>query len=121
VECVDDVDSTHYNRLVDRAKTTTLDWKSSEQMLRRDEQYRWGIIVDHNANTPVPGGGSCIFIHIWAGPSNGTSGCTAMAHGQIEELLGWLIPGAGPVLVQLPQPEFSRLQSLWGLPASEQK
>lgn len=121
IECVDDVDSTHYNRLVDRARTTTMDWKSSEQMLRNDDQYRWGIVVDHNANTPVAGSGSCIFLHIWLGPSHGTSGCTAMEWGKIEELLSWLDPIMSPVLVQLPEPEYRKLHELWGLPPGEQK
>ncbi len=121
IECVDDVDSTHYNRLVDRSRTTTMDWKSSEQMLRTDEQYRWGIVVDHNANTPVPGSGSCIFLHIWLGPSTGTSGCTAMEPARIEELLSWLDPAASPVLVQLPEPEFLKLRERWGLPSGDQR
>ena len=116
IECVDDVDSTHYNRLVDRAQSRTLDWKSSEQMRREDDLYRWGIVVDHNANTPLPGGGSCIFLHIWSSPTTGTAGCTAMDAAKIEELLGWLDPAESPILVQLTQPVYLKLMESWGLP-----
>lgn len=122
IECVDDADSTHYNQLVDRSKVRTADWKSSEQMRRSDDLYRWGVVIDHNAHTPLPGSGSCIFLHIWAGPSSGTSGCTAMDVGNIEELLAWLTPTANPMLVQLPERELERLRGLWSLPSvGEQK
>jgi len=120
-ECVDDVESTHYNRILDRSQTATTDWKSSEQMRRADDLYRWGVVVDHNAGTPIPGGGSCIFLHIWFSPSTGTSGCTAMEPTRIEELLGWLDPVAGPVLVQLPVAEATRLRALWDLPLPSQQ
>lgn len=121
IECVDDTASTHYNRLVDRQKTTTVDWKSSERMVRDDDQYRWGIVVDHNANTPFPGAGSCIFLHIWLGPSEPTSGCTAMDATEIEELLKWLDPAASPILVQLPIAETRKLRASWGLPEDSQQ
>jgi D-alanyl-D-alanine dipeptidase len=121
IECVDDVDSTQYNRLVDRSRAATIDWKSSEQMLRQDEQYRWGVVVDHNANSPVTGGGSCIFLHIWRGASSGTSGCTAMEQSHLEELLRWLDPAASPILVQLPNAQFLKLREPWGLPSSEKR
>jgi D-alanyl-D-alanine dipeptidase len=120
-ECVDDVESTHYNRILDRSQTATTDWKSSEQMRRTDDLYRWGVVVDHNAGTPVPGSGSCIFLHIWISPSTGTSGCTAMEPARIEELLDWLDPAASPVLVQLPGGEATRLRTAWDLPLLDQQ
>jgi L,D-peptidoglycan transpeptidase YkuD (ErfK/YbiS/YcfS/YnhG family) len=119
IECVDDADSTRYNRLVDRSQSRTIDWKSSEQMLRPDDLYRLGVVVEHNANTPLPGGGSCIFLHIWSGPSNGTSGCTAMDASRIEELLAWLDPDESPILVQLTKPLYLKLSESWGLPGAK--
>jgi len=71
-------------------------------MLRQDELYRWGILVDHNAGSPVAGNGSCIFMHIWRGPGEPTVGCTAMPAAEIEKVLGWLDPASQPLLVQLP-------------------
>ncbi|MDQ5987149.1 MAG: hypothetical protein CSYNP_02886 [Syntrophus sp. SKADARSKE-3] len=113
--CIDDAASTHYNRIVDM-KQTRADWKSSEDMLRKDDQYRLGIVVDHNANPVVPGKGSCIFMHIWAGPGKGTSGCTAMAADNLEALLYWLSPQAHPVLIQLPDSVYERERKAWELP-----
>lgn len=115
VECVDDSSSRSYNRIVDRTSLTP-DWNSSEQMRRPDELYRWGIVVDHNAGPPRAGDGSCIFLHIWRGPGQGTVGCTAMPREQIEGLLAWLDPARKPLLVQLPQSQYNRLKHAWKLP-----
>jgi L,D-peptidoglycan transpeptidase YkuD (ErfK/YbiS/YcfS/YnhG family) len=115
-ECVDDSKSAHYNSVLDRSRIAHPDWISSEQMRRSDELYRWGVVVDHNAGKPVSGGGSCIFLHIWSGANQGTAGCTAMAPVPIRELLLWLDSAANPVLVQLPETEYKRLQDPWQLP-----
>jgi len=115
VECVDDTTSKFYNRVVDRA-TVAPDWNSSEHMLRPDELYRWGIVVDHNANPPQPGGGSCIFLHIWRGAGQGTVGCTAMPKEQLESVLSWLDLARRPLLVQMPMAQYERLRKRWKLP-----
>jgi len=115
LRCVDDARSPHYNRLVD-AILIKSDWKSAEEMRRADDQYRLGVVVDHNANPAVPGRGSCIFIHIWKGAEAGTAGCTAMAQENMESLLRWLDPSANPVLIQLPSATYKQFRSVWGLP-----
>jgi L,D-peptidoglycan transpeptidase YkuD (ErfK/YbiS/YcfS/YnhG family) len=115
-KCVDDVRSRHYNTLV-FADQIDSDWNSSEDMLREDELYRLGLVVEHNwAPRTQHGRGSCIFLHIWQGPDRGTAGCTAMAGPDIEKLLSWLDPTMCPVLIQLPEPEYLRLRYSWGLP-----
>ncbi|MGO9317667.1 MAG: L,D-transpeptidase family protein [Terracidiphilus sp.] len=115
VECVDDAHSKFYNRVLDRA-TVTPDWNSSEQMLRPDGEYRWGVVVNHNAEPVTAGSGSCIFLHIWLGPGMGTTGCTAMAQEQLEGLLARLDAARRPLLVQLPRPEYKKLRRHWKLP-----
>jgi len=120
IECVDDPKSSHYNRIVNRADVTP-DWKSSEHMRDAGEAYVWGVVVDHNATVPgasqpVPGSGSCVFLHIWSGDGRGTTGCTAMAEPNLETLMKWLDPARKPLLVQLPQPVYARLQKAWKLP-----
>jgi zinc D-Ala-D-Ala dipeptidase len=114
-ECVDDVSSSRYNLIVERSGAGVADWKSSEQM-RAVPGYRWGVVVGHNAGPPVAGRGSCIFLHIWAGPDKGTAGCTAMAQPSLEELLRWLDAKKRPLLVQLPEDEYARLRDAWRLP-----
>ncbi len=121
IECVDDVNSKFYNRVVDRSKVAA-DWKSSEHMRETGEAYRLGILVDHNdiagpsSKSPARGAGSCIFLHIWQGAGHGTAGCTAMAPAEIEVLLRWLDPKRKPLLVQLTAEEFARVMKPWGLP-----
>lgn len=125
IECVDDMGSKYYNRVLDRvAPDIAPDWNSSEHMLSVGELYRWGIVVGHNgivtaagANPPAPGGGSCVFLHIWRSSREGTAGCTAMPRIELETLLTWLDPGRKPLLVQLPAPEYRRLRARWKLPA----
>ncbi|HJQ35331.1 MAG TPA: L,D-transpeptidase family protein [Pyrinomonadaceae bacterium] len=116
-ECVDDTASTHYNLIVDRGTTKPADWNSSERM-REVEGYRWGLVVLHNSAPRTAGRGSCIFLHIWASPERGTAGCTAMERANLEALLRWLDPRRRPLLVQLPESEYARLQAPWRLPAA---
>ena len=115
LECVDDPQSAHYNRIIDRAGVENPDWKSSERMRRDDDQYRWGVVVDHNAKG-ASGCGSCVFLHIWEAPGKGTAGCTAMNSSSMEDLLRRLDAKKRPILVQLPQVELARWRKAWGLP-----
>jgi L,D-peptidoglycan transpeptidase YkuD (ErfK/YbiS/YcfS/YnhG family) len=121
IECVDDSGSKYYNRVVDRS-TVVPDWNSSEHMRSVGEAYRWGIVVGHNGGDmsdsapPVRGSGSCVFLHIWGGPTRGTAGCTAMSQNELTTLLTWIDPTHKPLLVQLPAPGYAQLARRWGLP-----
>jgi D-alanyl-D-alanine dipeptidase len=115
LECVDDPQSTQYNKVIDRNSVNNPDWKSSEQMLRDDDLYRLGVIVDYNTNGQA-GCGSCIFLHIWEGPGKGTAGCTAMAADRMEEVLRWLDAEKRPAIAQLPRIEFEKYRKVWKLP-----
>ena len=115
-ECVDDPKSKHYAHIVNRASIKNVDWNSSEKM-RSIDLYCLGVIVSYNMSQTVPGNGSCIFLHIWRGPGQGTAGCTAMLQEKLEEIINWLnskVPNA--LLIQLPQPEYQRLKTAWNLP-----
>ncbi|WP_306108874.1 L,D-transpeptidase family protein [Pseudomonas sp. ANT_H12B] len=91
------------------------DWNSSEQMHRKDEVYRQGIVVEHN--TPAAAkGGSCIFMHIWRSNSTPTDGCTAMDPQNIKHLLDWLDPQKNPLLVQMPVAQYELYKERWKLP-----
>lgn len=116
VECVDDVRSAHYNRLVTKQEVDRVDWSSSETMWT-EPLYKWGIVVEHNAPGVAAGAGSCIFLHIWRDAGAGTAGCTAMNERRLTEILVWLQPASRPLLVQLPQAEYDRLKRAWALPS----
>jgi D-alanyl-D-alanine dipeptidase len=85
--------------------------------MREVDQYAIGAIVGYNARPPVKGRGSCIFLHIWAGPDSHTAGCTALDQTKLREVLAWLDPKKQPLLVQLTAAEYERLRGKWKLPA----
>ena len=116
LECVDDVKSIRYNSIVDNSHVLNPDWNSSEKMREIGEQYRLGVVVNHNVAPRIAGKGSCIFLHIWKGDGSGTAGCTAMERGDLEELVRWLDTESSPILVQLPDSEFQRFEKDWRLP-----
>ena len=84
-------------------------------MLRPDNLYQWGVVVEHNWQ-PSPGAGSCIFLHVWRGPGQGTTGCTAIPKDKIERIVRWLDRRRKPLLVQLPAQTYTRMKYQWKLP-----
>jgi hypothetical protein len=116
VECVDDPGSQFYNRIVDRATIPSPDWHSSEHMASEGGAYVWGVVIDQNPTPAAAFAGSCVFLHVWAGRGQGTSGCTAMPQDQLEPILTWLEPARDPILVQLPIAEYKKLKKPWHLP-----
>lgn len=121
LECVDDASSRYYNQLIERPAVGSPDWKSSEQMRRADEFYRWGVVVEYNTQPATPSRGSCIFLHIadvprGGTPAIGTTGCTAMTATDLEAAMSWLDPAEKPALVQLPAPAYRALAAAWRLP-----
>ena len=105
IEAVDDPSSRYYNQIVDRQKISAIDWTSSEKM-GEISLYELGLVIHHNWETPVPGAGSAIFMHLWRDEVSGTAGCTAMSHQNLSELLQWLDPQKKPLLIQVPQHEI---------------
>jgi len=117
LECVDDARSRWYNQLLLRSSARPdPDWSSSEIMRLPGDEYRWGVVVEHNSGPAVPGEGSCIFLHIWDGPREPTVGCTAMTEQHLLDLMHWLDPKRKPVLVQLTAENYQRLRKQWDLP-----
>jgi len=115
-ECVDDVKSQFYNRIVNRMQVGDFDWNSSEKMLSVGPQYDLGVFVAYNSYPPVNGNGSCIFLHIWKDANTGTAGCTAMERSDLERIVGWLDPKKNPYLIQLPEDQYQVYQKQWNLP-----
>lgn len=99
-KAVDDPNSRYYNQIVREDLVADKDWTSAEEMVRQDHLYKWGVIVDFNRKNIVPGGGSCIYMHLWREANRYTAGCTAMAEEDMGFLLRWLRPVPKPVLVQ---------------------
>lgn len=122
--CIDVNESPLYNRIVDAEVVGSEAVKGSTEPMRRDlhadgdQRYRLGFVIEHNPEA-TPGGGSCIFAHLWKSPTDATAGCTAMDPAVMDRLISWLQPAERPVLVLLPQHEYLRLQRAWQLPQPE--
>lgn len=115
-ECVDDVNSSFYNRIAHRLQVGNFDWKSSEKMASITPEYDLGVFVAYNSYPVIKGNGSCIFLHIWKNADTPTSGCTAMARTDLERIVSWLDPKKDPYLIQLPEQTYKDHRRSWNLP-----
>lgn len=113
--CIEDGKSAHYNQILDEG-TARADWNSTDHMLRKDDLYEWGMFVEHNSPTPASGGGSCIFLHVAQINDDGTAGCTAMDKALMLEILQWIDASESPLLVQLPEEQYTKFQKMYNLP-----
>ncbi len=116
LECVDDPSSRFYNQFVRRKAAEESDWKSSEKMAEVGYLYALGLVVGHNIDSPQPGLGSCIFMHIWPDAKTGSAGCTIMEESNLIEIISWLDIAKEPCLIQLPSEEYAQRQAAWNLP-----
>ena len=113
--CVDDSHSANYNTLI-KNDSANGDYKSFEHMHLNAIYYKWGMFVNHNADKPKPGDGSCIFIHIWGNENEGTEGCTAMKEDDMVKLLHWINARNNPLLAQFPKAEYAKFAAQYNLP-----
>jgi D-alanyl-D-alanine dipeptidase len=115
LQCIEDVESAYYNRIVDRAEITP-DWDSTDRLLRDDGLYELLVFVNQNVDpAPVPGRGSCILFHVWSSETTPTAGCTSMTHRNLQDVIARLAPERN-MLVQLPGAVYDGLADAWGLP-----
>jgi len=115
-ECVDDVNSNHYNKIVNRMQVGAFDWKSSEKMMEITPEYDLGVFVAYNSYPVVRSNGSCIFLHVWKDANTPTSGCTAMAIADLDRIVNWLDAKKNPYLVQLTTDDYAKYAKAWNLP-----
>jgi L,D-peptidoglycan transpeptidase YkuD (ErfK/YbiS/YcfS/YnhG family) len=90
---VDDPESPQYNRWV----TGKPDARSFEKLLQ--PAYKYAAVIEYNTDPVVPGAGSAIFLHVWAGPDSPTAGCVALSETDVKALLKWLDKRRNPVIV----------------------
>jgi D-alanyl-D-alanine dipeptidase len=117
LECIDDVKSEYYNRLMHRSEVEKVDWQTSEKMYFADIYYEQGVIIDQNVNPIEKGAGSCIFLHNWAASDETSAGCTEMEPANMKKIIYWLDYSAYPILVQLTKQLYEKYQQDWNLPS----
>jgi len=109
--CVDDVNSSFYNQVIEKE----IDLKSFEYMQRKDHQYKYGVIVEHN-KMAVKKRGSCIFLHIQKKEGVGTAGCTSMREVDLLKIINLLDKNKNPLLIQIPKRSLPEIKKLYLLP-----
>lgn len=78
----DDPNKSDYN------KPVSLPYEGScEIMWRDDDLYDLVVVIGHNDEPPLPGKGSCIFMHVAKGNYEGTEGCVALKKQDLLALL----------------------------------
>lgn len=92
---VDDPSAPDYNHWVHGLPKAS----SYERMKRKDDMYKYGLVVEYNTKPVVPFLGSAIFVHIWRGPDIPTIGCVAMPEESLVNILAWLDPEKKPVII----------------------
>jgi len=109
--CVDDSNSKYYNHIINMPSNKP---DSFEYMRRDDEQYKLGVVVEHNKKQ-IKNGGSCIFLHIQKAKDAPTAGCTSMRYEDLKTLVEWLDFEKNPVLIQVDRKNLSKVKTLYRL------
>ena len=102
--CVDDPSSLHYNSIQTRVVAGA--GTSGEEMWRIPV-YRSGIFINYPTDR-ARRRGSCVFVHIWRSPTNGTAGCIALPEARVKALQSFSSSGAAIAI--LPVRSLARFQ-----------
>jgi L,D-peptidoglycan transpeptidase YkuD (ErfK/YbiS/YcfS/YnhG family) len=115
---IEDTKSPHYNQLITLGRPAENKWEQQQQMRLGDPAHSLKLFIAHNAAPGTqPGLGSAIFFHPWrANGKKPTSGCTAMARGDLEKLIIWIDPAQQPLYILLPRPVYQKVRATWQLP-----
>ncbi|RKX81153.1 MAG: hypothetical protein DRP58_12200 [Spirochaetes bacterium] len=116
LECVDDKNSKYYNKIIERNKVDTIDWNSSEKMMKYGKWYEQGVVVAHNKVETESGCGSCIFIHNMVELNETTVGCTEIDTVNLKIIINWLDIKKTPIFVQLSLGDYQIYKNKWELP-----
>lgn len=114
LQCIEDVNSQYYNDIIDN-RNKKKDWNSTDIMLRDDELYDFGFMLESNI-TDSPGKGSCIFFHIWSENNKPTAGCTAMSKANMKKIIEFLDCDKMNIVVQCTYDHYQKIQDKLGYP-----
>jgi L,D-peptidoglycan transpeptidase YkuD (ErfK/YbiS/YcfS/YnhG family) len=89
---VEDARSPAYNTFQHVACGKAPPFKAADGLWQSPRAYRHFAFIRYNADPPVPGRGSAIFLH--ASTGGPTNGCVSLAVPQLVRTLRWLRPGA---------------------------
>ncbi len=100
--CVDDPASPAYNTILERPLAGPM--PHGEDM-GAEPLYRRGLVIDYPSDR-ARRAGSCIFLHVWRGPTKGTAGCVALPEARVAALQE--LSQSGAVIAILPEAALAR-------------
>ncbi|MFI0492208.1 L,D-transpeptidase [Flavobacterium sp.] len=92
---IDDINSADYNKYVNGATNA----KSFENLLLKNDAYKYCIVIEYNTNPVIKGKGSAIFFHLALNEPNYTAGCVAIKEEFMKLMVNWLDPKQNPSII----------------------
>jgi L,D-peptidoglycan transpeptidase YkuD (ErfK/YbiS/YcfS/YnhG family) len=92
---IDDVNSVDYNKHISGATTA----KSHENLLLKNDTYKYCVVIEYNTNPIIKGKGSAIFFHLATKEPNYTIGCVAIEEKNMISIINWLDPKQNPSII----------------------
>jgi L,D-peptidoglycan transpeptidase YkuD (ErfK/YbiS/YcfS/YnhG family) len=92
---IDDPKSDQYNTYVKGAT----DAKSYENLLLKNDAYKYCTVIEYNTNPIVKGKGSAIFFHLGVKEPYFTAGCVAIDENNMKSIVSWLDPKQNPTII----------------------
>lgn len=92
---IDDVNSPDYNTHV----IGETDAKSYENLLLKNDLYKYCMVIEYNTNPIIKGKGSAIFFHLGIKRPFFTTGCVAIDESNMKAIIHWLDPKQNPSII----------------------
>ncbi|EIA07921.1 L,D-transpeptidase [Flavobacterium frigoris] len=92
---IDDPNSEDYNTYI-KGPTTA---KSYENLLLKNDAYKYCMVVEYNTNPILKGKGSAIFFHLGIKKPYFTAGCVAIDEENMKSIVNWLDPKLNPSII----------------------
>ena len=102
--CIDDPGSPAYNTIVAAEPDAV---KPRGEDMGAEPLYRRGLVIDYPSDARARAG-SCIFLHVWRGPGQGTAGCVALPEPRVKAIQDFADEGS--VIAILPEQALSRFR-----------
>jgi L,D-peptidoglycan transpeptidase YkuD (ErfK/YbiS/YcfS/YnhG family) len=92
---IDDVNSSDYNRHI----VGPTNAKSYENLLMKNDVYKYCLVIEYNTNPVVKGKGSAIFFHLSVKENSFTAGCVSIKEEYMKLMVNWLDPKQNPTMI----------------------
>lgn len=92
---IDDPNSADYNKYVSGFTIA----KSFENLLLKNDAYKYCTVIEYNTNPVIKGKGSAIFLHLAIKKPYLTAGCVAIKEEYMKLMVNWLNPKENPTII----------------------